>query len=76
MADETLATLQRIESKLAALLAIAVHEQLRNDPELAKPRPRAIDVLLSDSGLSSAEIAAVLGKTRRAVDLVLAKERK
>jgi hypothetical protein len=65
--------LQRIEAKLSALLAIATDRFLR-ETEIAKPRPRSIDRLLADAGLSPKEIAAVLGKTERAVQLVLAQD--
>lgn len=42
---------------------------------MARPKPRSIDKLLSDVGLNAQQIAALLGKTDRAVNLVLAGER-
>lgn len=62
--------LQRIDAKLSALLAITVDRYLR-DTEIARPKPRSIDKLLSDAGLASGDIAKLLGKTERAVNLKL-----
>jgi hypothetical protein len=66
--------LRRIDSKLAALLAIAIDQYLR-ETGIAKPKQRSIDRLLSDVGLSAQDIAALLGKTDRAVQLQLQAER-
>jgi hypothetical protein len=73
MAEEE--TLRKVDAKLGALLAIAVDQYLR-DTGVARPRARSIDKLLSDSGLSPQQIASLLGKTDRAVNLQLASERK
>lgn len=62
--------LQRIDAKLSALLAIMIDRYLR-DTEVARPKPRSIDQLLSDAGLANGEIAKLLGKTERAVQLKL-----
>ncbi len=62
--------LQRIDAKLSALLAITVDGYLR-DTEIARPKPRSIDRLLSDAGLGTGDIAKLLGKTERAVNLQL-----
>lgn len=42
------------------------------DTELAKPKPRSVDRMLADVGLPTPEIAALLGKTERAVRMQLA----
>jgi len=72
MTDET--TLKKIDAKLGALLAIQLDQYLR-ETGVARPKARSIDRLLTDVGLSAKEIAALLGKTERAVHLVLAGER-
>lgn len=61
--------LSRLESRLTALLALGVDARQRELGVRTKDRP--VDVLLSDAGLSSKEIARLLGKTDRAVNLVL-----
>ena len=68
------ATLKDIDYKLAALLAITVDQYVR-ETGIARPKPRSIDRLLADAGLPTKQIAALLGKTDRAVNLVLASER-
>lgn len=60
----------RLEAKLTALLAIVIDQHLR-DTGLAKPRPRSIDQILADAGLSIKEISALLGKTTQAVGQAL-----
>lgn len=74
--EESAATLLRIERRLTALLSIEIDKHLRASPELAKPRPRSIDRLLSDAGLKGTEIAAILGKSPQAVSQALAADRK
>ena len=66
--------LQSIDTKLEALVAIHTHRLLIDDPDLAKPRPRSIDKLLHDVGLSQTEIARILGKTPQAVGQILRRE--
>jgi hypothetical protein len=68
------ATLKRIDAKLGALLAIALDQHLR-ETGVARPKARSIDRLLTDAGLTAKEIAALLGKTERAVHLALQSER-
>jgi hypothetical protein len=75
MADEMLAVLKRLDTKLSALLAILVDQHLR-DTGLAQPRPRSIDRMLVDVGLTGAEVARLLGKSPQAVSQVLAKDSK
>jgi hypothetical protein len=58
--------LASIDAKLGAILVLLLDLYLR-DTELAKPKPRSVDRMLSDVGLPTAEIAALLGKTERAV---------
>jgi hypothetical protein len=70
MADTSEALLGKIDAKLGALLAVTLDQYLRTTGT-AKPRPRAIDKLLRDAGLTSQQIADMLGKTRRAVDKAL-----
>lgn len=68
------ATLKRIDAKLGAVLAIALDQHLR-ETGVARPKPRSIDRLLTDAGLTAREIGALLGKTERAVHLALQSER-
>jgi hypothetical protein len=63
--------LRSIDAKLGGILVLLLDLYLR-DTELAKPKPRSVDRMLADVGLSSAEIAALLGKTERAVQKQLA----
>lgn len=64
--------LERIDKRLAAILAILLDQHLRST-DLAKPRPRSIDRLLTDVGLSGVEIGRLLGKSPQAVSQALAK---
>lgn len=75
MADTTLEALERVETILNSILGIQVDQFLR-DSGVGKPRPRSIDRMLADFGLSSVQIAALLGKTRQAVSQALAKDDK
>lgn len=70
---EIVEVLKSIDTKLSALVAIHTHRLLVETPDLAKPRPRSVDRLLHDAGLSQQEIANVLGKTTQAVGQVLKK---
>lgn len=71
MADEPI--LQSIDAKLSALLAILTDQHLR-ETGVAKPRPRSIDRLLTDAGLTPQQIGKLLGKTDRAVTKLLQEE--
>jgi len=72
--EEAAGLLKAIDIKLGALLAIEIQRLLIEDSNLAKPRPRSVDKMLSDVGLSNAQIGALLGKTRQGVGATLAKE--
>lgn len=76
MDTESLAILRSIDARLSALLAISVEDLLRRTPELANPRPRSIDRLLTDAGLDQAQVATLLGKSPQAVSQQLAKDGK
>jgi hypothetical protein len=67
--------LEQINLKLSAMLAITIDQYLRSTAGLAKPRPRSIDRLLADVGLHPKVIGDLLGKSRQAVDQILAKDR-
>jgi hypothetical protein len=62
--------LASIDAKLTALLALAVATTADDLPSRRSP-----DRLLVEAGLSTAQAAQVLGKTERAVQLVLQKEK-
>jgi hypothetical protein len=76
MDAESLEILRSIDARLSAMLAITVEDLLRRTPELATPRPRSIDRLLTDAGLDQGEVAALLGKSPQAVSQQLAKDGK
>lgn len=61
--------LGRLEAKVTALLAVAV--EARQRALGAKTRLRSIDQILFDAGLTAKEIGGLLGKTDRAVHLIL-----
>ena len=63
--------LQSIDSKLGGILVLVLDLYLR-ETELARPKPRSVDRMLADVGLPTADIAALLGKTDRAVRMQLA----
>lgn len=65
--------LESIEAKLTALLAITVDRYIR-ETGVATPRPRSIDTLLRDAGLTAQQIADILGKTPRAVQMMWKKD--
>ncbi len=63
--------LRSIDAKLGAILTLTLDGYLR-DTGVARPKERSVDRMLSDAGLSAAQIAKLLGKTERAVHLQLA----
>lgn len=69
--EELIAAIHSMDRKLSALLSIVVDQHLRRTPDLANPRPRNIDRILSDAGMLGTEIAATLGKTPQAVSQAL-----
>ena len=64
--DPQTETLESIDAKLGAILALTIDTYLR-ETEIAEPKPRSIDRMLKDAGLANAQIARMLGKTRQAV---------
>lgn len=75
MPDDDAAVLNAIDAKLTAILTLMVDQYLR-ETELAKPRPRTIDRMLDDAGLTPVQIGRILGKSRQAVSQVLARDAK
>jgi hypothetical protein len=67
--------LRSIDAKLGAILTLTLDAYLR-DTGVAKPKERSVDKMLADVGLSAQQIAALLGKTDRAVHLQLQNEQK
>lgn len=65
--------LERIDSKLNALLALMLDQHLR-ETGAGRPKERSVDRMLTDAGLSAVNIAQLLGKTDRAVRLALQRE--
>jgi hypothetical protein len=66
--------LRSIDAKLGAILTLTLDSYLRQTG-VARPKERSVDRILSDVGLSAATIASLLGKTERAVNLQLQRER-
>ena len=67
--------LRSIDAKLSAIVTLTLDSYLRTTG-IAKPKERSVDKMLADVGLSSQQIAALLGKTDRAVNLQLQGEQK
>lgn len=63
------------ETLLLAQLTIKVDQYIR-ETGVAKPKPRSIDKMLSDVGVKTSDIADLLGKTDRAVNMQLAADSK
>jgi len=63
------------ETILLAQLTIKVDQYLR-ETGIARPKARSIDKMLSDVGIKTADIAHILGKTERAVNMQLATDSK
>lgn len=64
-----------LETIALAQLTIQVDRYIR-ETEIARLKPRSIDKMLSDVGLKTADIAKLLGKTERAVQMQIASENK
>lgn len=62
--------LASIDAKLGALLTLTLDSYLR-ETGIAKPKERSVDTMLAAVGLTAQQIAALLGKTDRAVQLQL-----
>jgi hypothetical protein len=62
--------LASIDAKLGAILTLTLDAYLR-ETGVAKPKERSVDVMLAAVGLTPQQIAALLGKTPRAVNLQL-----
>jgi hypothetical protein len=75
MNEEILDELRKSNRMIAALLTITLDQHLRST-DLAKPRPRSIDRMLTDIGLTGVEISKLLGKTPQAVSNALAADSK
>ena len=58
-----------------AQLTIQVDQYIR-ETGVARPKPRSIDKMLSDVGVKTPDIAHLLGKTERAVNMQLASDGK
>lgn len=58
-----------------AQLTIQVDQYIR-ETGVARPKPRSIDKMLSDVGMKTSDIAHLLGKTERAVNMQLASDSK
>lgn len=63
------------ETLQLAQLTIEIDQYIR-ETGVARPKPRSIDRMLADVGLKTADIANLLGKTERAVQIQLANEAK
>lgn len=74
-AEATLEVLRNIDSKMSALLALAIDGHFRSNPELGSSRHPSLDSLFSEAGLSSRQIGLLLGKTRQAVEQKISRER-
>lgn len=64
-----------LETISLAQLSIQVDRYIR-DTGIARPKPRSIDKMLSDVGLKTSDIAKLLGKTDRAVNMQIASDNK
>ena len=73
MADETLEVLRSIDLKLSAVVALLADQRLRAT-DAGKQRPRSVDRILIDQGMSGAQVGRVLGKSKQAVHQAVARE--
>lgn len=67
--------LREINAKISALLALTIDRDLSEKGVQRRTRDRLPDRMLSDVGLGTKQIAVILGKTERAVQMALADER-
>ena len=67
--------LESIDAKLGGIFVLQLDLYMR-ETGAAKPKPRNLDRMLSDAGVSNADIAALLGKTERDVRMQLESEKK
>lgn len=63
------------EAILLAQLTINVERYIR-ETGIARPKMRSIDKMLSDVGIKTSDIADILGKTDRAVNMQIATDGK
>lgn len=68
--DDELEVLRSIDTKLSALLAIAIDNYVRVH-KIAGARARPIEAMLHRAGLSTGEVAELLGKGQRAVQIAV-----
>jgi hypothetical protein len=66
--------LRQIDAKVSGMLVLVLDAYLRQTG-IARPRDRSVDKMLADVGIDNRAIAALLGKTERAVQKQLQKER-
>lgn len=67
--------MRSIETKLTAVLALMADSHLRAHGTPRQQRPRSLDRILTDAGLSAREVGKLLSKTERAVHLALQAEK-
>jgi hypothetical protein len=67
---EELEVLRSIDAKLGALVTIILDDYIRSH-SVPGAKEKPVEVMLHDAGLSTAEIANLLGKTQRAVQIAL-----
>jgi hypothetical protein len=67
--DELLRSVHAVEASVAALLALEIADRTAEHP---RGKTVSLDRVLVDAGLSTARVAALLGKTQRAVQMAVA----
>jgi hypothetical protein len=68
-AAELLDAVRSLETQVSALLALSVADRVAENP---RAKPRSLDRLLVDAGMTTATVATLLGKSQRAVQLAIA----
>ena len=71
--DELLRSVRSVEASLAALLALEIADRTADSP---RHKAVQLDRVLVDAGLPTARVAALLGKTQRAVQMAVAGTKK